>query len=113
MKKLKIITFMILLITIIWGTIFTTDLFRAKNNENPIFSIYVDGYEDGGSKKYIGLFYIVYSLHYENPEMNDEWLNEDGTLQDEYKDKEYVIYKKVVPWFTSIDKVKKNYSKTE
>lgn len=39
--------------------------------------------------------------------MNEEWFNEDGTLKDEFKDKEYVIYKKVVPWFTSIDKVKK------
>lgn len=50
------------------GLFFTTDFIRANNNKNPIFSIYPDGYEDGGSKKYIGLFYIVYSLHYENPQ---------------------------------------------
>lgn len=71
-----------------------------------MFAIYSDSYEDGGSKKYTGLFYNVYYLHYENPQSNREWYNEDGSIKDEYKNKEYIIDYKISPWFVKIDKVK-------
>ena len=82
----------------------TTDSIRAKNNKQPIFAIKAKLYEDGGSKLYIGLFYNVYAIH--EDQVKPEWYNEDGTLKEEYKDKQYNIYKKITPWFVSIDNVK-------
>ena len=107
--KSKKIICILLAIIILWGIFFTTDLIRTNKNMKPIFAINISSYDDGGSKKYVGLFYNVYSLHYYNPNMNEDWINDDGTIKDEYKDKEFIVFKKLVPWFVSIDKVKDDY----
>ena len=98
---------------LLFGTFITTDFLRAKEGKEPIFAIYMKSYEDGGSKKYLGLFYNVYHFHYINPEMTAEWCNEDGTFKDEYKDQVYLEYTKVTLWFTSIDDVKDNHNNSD
>lgn len=96
----------ILLFIFIWSSFFTIDLIRTKNDKKPVFSFYSGMYDDGGSKRYTGLFYNVYEFHYYNPNMTKEWQNSDGTLKDEYADKLYITGTKLVPWFISIDKAK-------
>ena len=100
----------IILIIVIWGAFFVIDLVRVKNDKLPIFAFRTASYKDGGSSRYTGLFYTVYSMHYFNPEMNENWENEDGSLKEEYKDQEYIVYKKLVPWFVGIDYLKDKYS---
>jgi hypothetical protein len=102
----KVIFFVLVGFLFVWMFFFITDLIRSKNNETPIFSIYTQGYDDGGSKRYTGLFYSVYDLHYENPEMTEDWFEENGVIKDEFKDREYVCDMKITAWFVSIDKVK-------
>jgi len=108
-KGTKISLLVVFIFIIIWVTFFVVDSSRARNDKEPVFAIYTIGYEDGGSKKYTGLFYNVYWLHYFNPLMNSDWENEDGTLKEEYLDKEFITGVKVTPWFYKIDKVKDNY----
>jgi hypothetical protein len=108
-KRSKILIIIFAILLVVFGSFITTDILRAKNNEKPIFAIHIDSYEDGGSKKYVGLFYNVYAIH--SIQINKEWLNEDGTLKDEYKGQEFVEYTKVTSWFTSISDVKKKHNR--
>lgn len=71
-KRCKTMIIIIAIILFLFGTFITTDTILANNNQKPVFAICIDSYEDGGSKKYLGLFHLVYDLHYENPEMTEE-----------------------------------------
>lgn len=106
MKKSRIFVLIVIALVLCWSAFFIVDNIRASKDKTPIFSIYSASYDDGGSKKYTGFMYNVYVLHYYNPEMTKDWENEDGSLKDEYKDKEFITGVKIVPWFYSIDKVK-------
>lgn len=108
-KKFKIMIFISVSVIVLFIIFITTDSIRAKNNEKPLFAIQTKQYEDGGSKKYVGLFYNVYEVH--SLEIRKEWLNEDGTLKEEYKDQAIIEYTKVTSWFSSIDKVKEKNRK--
>ena len=61
-RKLKKILFIIGAFIILWSTFFITDIVMVNKNKKPIFAIKVADYDDGGSKKYIGLFYNVYHV---------------------------------------------------
>jgi len=108
-RKYKVLIIVFSIILILFATFFTTDYIRAKKEKKPIFAVYVAGYDDGGSKKYLGLFYNVYcvKIYYSEP----EWHNEDGTLKEEYQDQVRLTYWEVTPWFKSLDKVKEKYRK--
>ena len=58
-KKTKIIIIIVSTFIVIWGTFFTTDFIRVKNEKAPIFCIRTLQYKDGGSTDYVGLFYWV------------------------------------------------------
>ncbi|MBE6130228.1 MAG: hypothetical protein E7183_00700 [Erysipelotrichaceae bacterium] len=87
MKK-KIIICIVITFVLMWTVFFTTDSIRCKNNLDPIFSIEVAMYEDGGSIYYVGLFYNYYRVR-ENVENKD-------VITD------YVI----TPWFFGLDYAK-------
>jgi len=61
-KRLRKISLIIIIVLIIWGTMFVTDSLRTKNDVKPIFAIHVASYEDGGSEKFVGFFYNVYHI---------------------------------------------------
>ncbi len=73
-KKLKIVIIICVSVIVLWGMFFITDAVRISKNEKPIFSIKVASYDDGGSEKFMGLFYSVYhvkSLSVEEEEVID------------------------------------------
>ncbi len=97
MNKKRIILIIALSIGMIWLSFFITDNIRCKNDKEPIFCIEVAAYKDGGSKKYIGLFYTYYRVRAFNPEISEhESCSENCYLTD------YVI----TPWFFGIDYAK-------
>src|SRR5690606_28073618 len=106
MVKIRNIIFIIIFI---WISFFVVDFIRSKSDSKPIFCIQTQSYEDGGSVKYTGLFYNVYSLNYYNPDINKVWYNEDGSIKDEYVEDEFIKDHVITPWFYSIDKVKDRY----
>ncbi|MFA7367967.1 MAG: hypothetical protein WC008_06630 [Bacilli bacterium] len=61
-KRLRKISLIIIIVLIIWGTMFVTDSLRTKNDVKPIFAIHVASYEDGGCEKFVGFFYNVYHI---------------------------------------------------
>lgn len=61
-KRLRKISLIIIIVLIIWGTMFLTDSLRTRNDVKPIFAIHVASYEDGGSEKFVGFFYNVYHI---------------------------------------------------
>ena len=69
MKK-KIIISIVATFVLLWTVFFITDSIRCKKNLDPIFSIEVAMYEDGGSIYYVGLFYNYYRVR-ENVENKD------------------------------------------
>ena len=87
MKK-KIIISIVITFVLLWTAFFTADSIRCKNDLEPIFSIEVAMYEDGGSIYYAGLFYNYYRVR----------KNVEG--QDMITD--YVI----TPWFFGLDYAK-------
>jgi hypothetical protein len=89
-KRLKKISLAIIIILIIWGTLFLTDSSRTKNDNRPIFAIHVASYEDGGSEKFVGLFYSVYHIKV----LND---NNDSIVDYGYH---------ITTWFSSLRDVK-------
>lgn len=91
MKK-KIIICIVITFVLMWTAFFTTDSIRCKNDKEPIFAIEVATYDDGGSKKYVGLFYNYYSL---------KSLNPDKTIDN--NESEYLVDKVITPWFFSVD----------
>ena len=47
----------IVIVTLVWACFFTIDFVRVRNFEKPIFSVLVNGADDGGSGTYVGLGY--------------------------------------------------------
>ncbi len=94
MKKKIIIV--IIAFVCLWTSFFVTDSIRCKNDEEPIFCVEVSMYDDGGSVKYIGLFYNFYSLKVLTVEEIDG-----------YYASEYLVDKVITPWFFSISYAKK------
>ncbi len=94
MKKKIIIV--IIAFVCLWTSFFVTDSIRCKNDEEPIFCVEVAMYDDGGSVKYIGLFYNFYSLKVLTVEEIDG-----------YYASEYLVDKVITPWFFSISYAKK------
>ncbi len=95
MKNKKIIV-VIFSFVCLWASFFITDSIRCKNDKEPIFCVEVASYDDGGSIKYVGLFYNYYSLKQLN-------VNE---VEGNYEP-EYLVDKVITPWFFSINYAKK------
>ena len=90
MKK-KIIIICLIVFVCLWTTFFVTDSIRCKNNKEPIFCVEVARYNDGGSIKYVGLFYNYYSI-------KQLTVNEvDGNYESEY-----LVDKVITPWFLAL-----------
>lgn len=53
-KKIKIV---LAVVVLVWACFFATDFVRVGNFEKPIFSVLVNGANDGGSGTYVGLGY--------------------------------------------------------
>ena len=96
MKKKIIITFIICLVCF-WISFFVTDNIRCENDKEPVFCVEVARYDDGGSIKYIGLFYNYYSIKQLTVK------EVDGNYESDY-----LIDKVITPWFFSIDYAKRN-----
>ena len=47
----------LVIVALVWGCFFVTDFVRVGNFEKPIFSVLVNGADDGGSGTYVGLGY--------------------------------------------------------
>lgn len=95
MKK-KIIIICLIVFVALWTTFFVTDSIRCKNDKEPIFCVEVASYDDGGSIKYVGLFYNYYSI-------KQLTLNE---VEGNYEP-EYLVDKAITPWFFNIDYAKR------
>ena len=95
MKK-KIIIIFVIVFVCLWTTFFVTDSIRCKNDKEPIFCVEVARYDDGGSIKYVGLFYNYYSI---KQLIVDEV---DGNYESDC-----LIDKAITPWFFSIDYAKR------
>ena len=95
MKK-KIIIVCIITFVCLWTIFFITDSIRCKNDKEPIFCVEVARYDDGGSIKYVGLFYNYYSIkQLITVEVNGNY------------ESDYLIDKAITPWFFSIDYAKR------
>lgn len=93
-KKIKKILIIFGTIISIWLTFFITDVVRVNKDKKPIFAVKVVSYDDGGSVKYMGLFYNVYHIK------KFTIINEEVEIVD------YGYHMK--PWFVSIDDVKES-----
>lgn len=58
-KKIKVLILLVLVLLITSFAFYLVDNRKIKQNEKPIFSIKITSYDDGGSIKYLGLFYNV------------------------------------------------------
>lgn len=92
MSKKKKVFIIISLVLLLWLIMLATDMILAEQNHKPVFSIETAQYDDGGSIRYTGFLYQVYDVKSlsESPPYTVE--NEGVYL---------------VPWFFSIDYVKK------
>ena len=88
-RKKRLIVISILLF--IWLVMLSTDIMMAEKDQAPVFYARVVAYDDGGSMKYIGLFYQVY--HVKSIGLNQP----NQTIDYGYH---------LVPWFYSLDYVK-------
>ena len=52
-------TIILLVIVLVWSTLFATDFILAGKNQRPIFAFQSSAYEDGGSGSFFGLGYRV------------------------------------------------------
>ena len=95
MKK-KIIVICLIVFVCLWTTFFVTDSIRCENDKEPIFCVEVARYDDGGSIKYVGLFYNYYSI---KQLIVDEV---DGNYE-----AEYLVDEVITPWFFNIGYAKK------
>ena len=85
-KSIYIISF----ILVVWMVLFITDYTRINQNEKPIFAVKISTYDDGGSEKYVGIFYTVYHVvFFENDEVVDYGFH-------------------MSTWFRSLDYIKKS-----
>lgn len=72
MKKIIISVITIVIIGVI---LMSTDYYLIKTNENPIFSVEIAVYKDGGSTEYCGLGYKIIKyvkMSYENDDISTE-----------------------------------------
>ena len=79
----------VLLLCAMWVTCFVTDLNRCKNNQDPIFSVYIGGFKDGGGAIYVGPFYNYYRV----------------SIYDQESEK-FIYYYVITPWFCDLDYAK-------
>ncbi len=91
MKKKKKILIFVSIILCAWLVMISTDVILAERDQMPVFCIKIVEYEDGGSKKFVGLLYQVYRV---------VKLDENNPNQES----DYGYH--VVPWFYSLDYVK-------
>jgi len=61
-KKVKILK-IVIVIFIVWSSIFLVDYFRVKDDKLPIFCFKIGGLQDGGTIYYIGIGYKVIDFH--------------------------------------------------
>ena len=52
-------TIFIIVLILLWSSVFVTDFVRASQFEKPAFCVLVNGADDGGSGTYVGLGYTV------------------------------------------------------
>ncbi|MDO9629023.1 MAG: hypothetical protein Q7I99_03900 [Acholeplasmataceae bacterium] len=91
MSKKKKILIIISIVLFAWLVMLSTDIILAEKDQAPVFYFRMDSYDDGGSQKYIGLFYQVYHVK-----------SIDASNQGQIVDYGYHL----VPWFYSLDYVK-------
>lgn len=99
--KGKIVT-IIIAVMAIWSIMFLVDSSRCNNYEEPIFSIKVGTYKDGGSAKYVGVFYNCYKVKTPNP---------DTIFDDECSESCFLTDYVVTPWFFDLDYAKNKINK--
>lgn len=85
-RKTRIVLFTIFMI---WLVMFSTDYIRAQEDHDPVFAIHTGSYDDGGSERFTGLFYMVF--HVRNLDF------EQGNVDYGYH---------VTFWFTDLDRIK-------
>jgi hypothetical protein len=83
-KRIILSTFLLVLITM-----FSTDFIRSKSDQSPVFAILTGTYDDGGSKRFTGIFYTVYQVK---------------ELTEEYGVRDYGYH--VTFWFDDLDRIK-------
>lgn len=89
-KKHKKIIYILSFILVVWMVFFIIDYTRTNQNERPIFALKMSTYDDGGSEKYVGIFYTVYHVvFFENDELVDSGFH-------------------MSTWFHSLDRIKKS-----
>lgn len=91
MLRKKKIMIVISIILSIWLVMLSSDIILAEKNQAPLFYARIISYDDGGSKKYVGLLYQVYHVK-----------SFDSNQPIEVIDYGYYL----VPWFYSLDYVK-------
>ena len=94
--KNKIIT-IVLSIIAIWSIMFLVDCSRCNNDKEPIFSIKVAEYKDGGSIKYVGAFYNYYRVR---------TTNSNSTFGEECSDLCFLTDYVITPWFYDLTSAK-------
>jgi hypothetical protein len=91
MKKGKKRRIFISIFLFFWLIMLSTDILLIEREQPPVFYARVVSYDDGGSKKYIGLFYQVYHIKTFDLEQPNELIDYGYHL---------------VPWFYSLEYVK-------
>ena len=91
MRKTKKRLIIISIFLFLWLIMLATDIILAEKNQAPVFYAREVSYDDGGSKKYVGLFYQVYHIKSIDLEQEDQVIDYGYHL---------------VPWFYSLDYVK-------
>ncbi|PKK98770.1 MAG: hypothetical protein CVV57_06170 [Tenericutes bacterium HGW-Tenericutes-2] len=91
MHKRKKRLIVISIILFFWLVMLSTDMILAERDHAPVFYARVVSYDDGGSEKFIGLFYQVYHVKSIDPSNSDLIIDYGYHL---------------VPWFYSLDYVK-------
>ncbi len=91
MRKTKKRLIIISIVLFLWLIMLSTDIILVEKNQAPVFYAREVSYDDGGSKKYVGLFYQVYHVKSIDPEQGEQVIDYGYHL---------------VPWFYSLDYVK-------
>lgn len=63
----------IIIVVLLWCSLFVTDFVRVSQFEKPIFCVLLNGADDGGSGTYVGLGYTV--------ELDGNFMPEDAELR--------------------------------
>ena len=97
-KKIKRIKIIFMLVVALFLIMFCTDSINQKKSNKPIFAIETKMYEDGGSIKYVGLFYNYYKIVKISPDIN---------LNESREENCYIVDYVITPWFFDIDYARK------